>query len=262
MTTTLSLRDFAQAAEETEIKPRTRRTALEEHAPSLSLARSERDETELAAARIELLRWVVANSAKAVPVTNHLQQGRRYAAFELEDVMVKVLMNTGMPGLGMWTTRRELEGVMRTHMLEHAVVDHFFPAAVPDTLFYREAEEGLIGPENHLVQMLQRYPFLLQERIVDGVSLEEAVISGRFRSERFRDSAKGLIRGMDTMAETMGKAIDVPDKRNGNLQVDDSGSIWVVDTNTLVHPDQYPRLGFKLRDELLQLIDEVDRENQ
>ena len=246
------LHDFDQSA--VEIAFRERKTGIEAVVEDLRSAREQSNRALLEASKGALCKHLLAQSANAS--IDRRNQGKRYAVFSIDDCYVKVLVSEGRYSpFGL--DRNGLERVLSRHALEHSAVCHYFGDAVPDTLFFGSTIE--FEGDNQFSKAMSTNPFLAQEGVKEPKTIVEASkgpIAERFQ---FRESLIRVLESFTAMGEEVGLVPDIPNLEQQNVLVDPTGQIWIVDTNTLVIPEEYHRFGFQFVPEMEKLIADVEK---
>lgn len=238
-----------------ELSPRKYATALEVHATELIEARSTQALQTLQKAKALLLKEVLDNpdDYKGLPRES---MGKFYHVIVGKDLIIKSLDQVGPSSLLslLRSHRRNLTDHFAVHVEEHLTSAHYFPDHIPDTLFYPD-ERNL----DRKFTPLSEGPFLIQERIRDGVSIQEASKSALAESTAFRDSLISFASSYDAMSIGNTSVPDLSQLSSANAQVAPDGSVWLVDTNHLIHPAHNSCYAFHFIFELKRLIRSLEK---
>ncbi|MDP2625233.1 MAG: hypothetical protein Q8P27_03540 [Candidatus Peregrinibacteria bacterium] len=237
-----------------EIGFREKQTGLERIDPKLRTARETSNHALLAAAKTGIAEYLLAQSENAV--MDRRNQGKRYVIFSIGDCFVKVLVSEGRYAV-FAPNRTELERILSGHALEHAAISHYFSGSVPDTLFFGSTIE--FEADNKCSQAMRSNPFIAQDGVREPKTITEAAAGPIAEMDQFRRSLVQLLNSFVDMGDQIGLVPDISQLGHQNLLVDPTGHIWVVDTNTLVTPDAYSRLGFNFIKKVERLISQLDR---
>lgn len=151
-----------------------------------------------------------------------------------------------------------LEAIFAEHQQEHAAVDHFFGDMVPDTLFYGWTPQWE-WPENQYADAMKTNPFVIQEGIHNAVTIAAAAEGPIAENPQFPKNLTRLLDAFERMAEETDNVPDIPRLNYPNVLVDPDGKPWVVDTNTLVGPEEYYRFGFNFPKAMTALIRNLEK---